>query len=269
MLGAMASRSRAKRRAQPRPPVSEAGKRTREALLDAGSTVAERAGLAGLSVNAVVAEAELAKGTFYVHFADRDAFLDALHERFHANIGRAISAAVGDLPYGAERLSVGVGAYLDACLAQRAVKPLLREMRAGPTARTRWRSARALPRLSDPPARDGLPRRRRHRAAPRRHDCGDGLARARGRPAGRRGAPRAAPARRSDRRAGSLADGPLWGRQGGCPRGTLNPARYGSSRAPAKARRPRRVAVATGRSTGRARRLRWAETRRRAACRSG
>ena len=39
-------------------------------------------------MNAVVAEAGLAKGTFYVHFADRDAFLDALHERFHANIGR-------------------------------------------------------------------------------------------------------------------------------------------------------------------------------------
>jgi AcrR family transcriptional regulator len=151
MLGRMASRSRAKRRAQPRPPVSEAGKRTREALLDAGSTVAERAGLAGLSVNAVVAEAELAKGTFYVHFADRDAFLDALHERFHANIGRAISAAVGDLPYGAERLSVGVGAYLDACLAQRAVKPLLREIRAGAHgANAMAERESAMARLSDP-----------------------------------------------------------------------------------------------------------------------
>jgi len=43
-----------------------AGQRTREALLDAGTAVAGRYGLAGLSVNRVVAEAGVAKGTFYV-----------------------------------------------------------------------------------------------------------------------------------------------------------------------------------------------------------
>ena len=116
------------RKTTARAPKTDAGRRTREALLDAGSAVAERGGLAGLSVNAVVAEAGLAKGTFYVHFADRDAFLDALHERFYANIARAIDAAVAGVAPGAESLIAGIDAYLDACLAQRGVKPLLRQL---------------------------------------------------------------------------------------------------------------------------------------------
>ena len=41
---------------------------TREALLDAGVALAEEHGLAGVSVNMVVARAGVAKGTFYVHF---------------------------------------------------------------------------------------------------------------------------------------------------------------------------------------------------------
>ena len=40
---------------------------TREALLDAGAALAEEHGLAGVSVNMVVAPAGVAKGTFYVH----------------------------------------------------------------------------------------------------------------------------------------------------------------------------------------------------------
>ena len=48
--------------------VTPAGQRTREALLDAGAVVAERDGLAGLSVSAVAEAAGVAKGTFYVHF---------------------------------------------------------------------------------------------------------------------------------------------------------------------------------------------------------
>ena len=68
-----------------------AGRRTREALLDAGVAVAEEQGLAGLSVNRVVARAGVAKGTFYVHFADRDGFVDALHSRFHARVEGAVA----------------------------------------------------------------------------------------------------------------------------------------------------------------------------------
>ena len=110
-------------------PPTEHGRRTREALLDAGVVVAERKGLIGLSVNAVVAEAGLAKGTFYVHFPDRDAFVAALHERFYVGVGEAIATATAGMEPGAERLLTAIDAYLDACLASRGVKALLLEAR--------------------------------------------------------------------------------------------------------------------------------------------
>jgi AcrR family transcriptional regulator len=109
-----------------------AGQRTRQALLDAGVVVADRHGLAGLSVNQVVAEAEVAKGTFYVHFDDRDAFVDALHERFHAAVEEAVASAVTAIPPGAERIVAGAEAYLDLCIEDRAVKALALEARSDP-----------------------------------------------------------------------------------------------------------------------------------------
>src|SRR3954463_977611 len=97
---------------------------TADALLDAGIAVAEQHGLAGLSVNRVVAEAGVAKGTFYVHFTDRDAFVDALHARFHAAVDEAVAAATGGVAPGPELLVGAATAYLDVCLRDRAVKAL-------------------------------------------------------------------------------------------------------------------------------------------------
>lgn len=107
-----------------------AGHRTREALLDAGVAVAEGQGLAGLSVNRVVAKAGVAKGTFYVHFADREAFVDALHERFHGRVQEAVGTATDGVPPGAKRIVLGAEAYLDVCLEDRAVKALALEARS-------------------------------------------------------------------------------------------------------------------------------------------
>ncbi len=111
-------------------PATPSTHRTREALLAAGVSVAERDGLAGLSVNRVVAEADVAKGTFYVHFADREAFIDALHARFHDRVQEAVAVATAELPPGAERIVAGVEAYLDVCLTDRAIKALALEARA-------------------------------------------------------------------------------------------------------------------------------------------
>jgi AcrR family transcriptional regulator len=113
--------------------VTSVGTRTREALLDAGVAVAESQGLAGLSVNRVVAEAGVAKGTFYVHFENRDAFVDALHARFHARVEEAVTAATGGLPPGVDRILGGVEAYLDTCLEDSAVKALALEARSDPS----------------------------------------------------------------------------------------------------------------------------------------
>jgi len=125
--------------------------RTYEMLLDAGVAVAAREGLAGLSVNRVVAEAGVAKGTFYVHFADREAFVDALHARFHDRVALAVAAASAGTVPGAERIVRGVEAYLDVCLADRAIKALALEARtdaaltASMTARHERAAAAAIP----------------------------------------------------------------------------------------------------------------------------
>ncbi len=116
----------------PTPAVTPAGQQTRERLLDAGVAVAEEHGLTGLSVNRVVAEAGVAKGTFYVHFPNRAAFVDALHERFHEQVGEAVAAAVKSLAPGPDRIVAGAEAYLDQCLRNSSVKALALEARSDP-----------------------------------------------------------------------------------------------------------------------------------------
>ncbi|WUJ69500.1 TetR/AcrR family transcriptional regulator [Kribbella soli] len=105
---------------------------TREALLDAGASLAERHGLSGISVNMVVASAGVAKGTFYVHFKDRSAFIDAMHARFHTNVEVAMAEALSDLPRGAERLFRAFEVYLDISLQNRGAKALSLEVRSSP-----------------------------------------------------------------------------------------------------------------------------------------
>lgn len=106
-----------------------AAQETRAALLDAGLRIAEEHGLAGMSVNRVVDEAGVAKGTFYVHFTDRDAFLGALHERFHERTKHAIGTAMAGHPPGRARLRAGMTAYFETCLRNMGVRALLLEAR--------------------------------------------------------------------------------------------------------------------------------------------
>jgi TetR/AcrR family transcriptional repressor of nem operon len=109
--------------------VTPLGLRTRDALLRSGRAVAERNGLAKLSVTAVVKEAGVAKGTFYVHFTDREAFVAALREDARQRIAERVTEQVVDLEPGIERLLSGLTAYLDACLANRTVKAVIQEVR--------------------------------------------------------------------------------------------------------------------------------------------
>jgi TetR/AcrR family transcriptional regulator, transcriptional repressor for nem operon len=111
-------------------PATPKGRRTRLALLEAGAVVAERLGLAGLSVAAVTEQAGLAKGTFYLYFADRETFIDAMHQRFYQRVSEAVADAVQGLTPGSRLLLSAIDAYLDVCLENRAVKALVLETRA-------------------------------------------------------------------------------------------------------------------------------------------
>jgi AcrR family transcriptional regulator len=110
----------------------EAMARTREALIDAGLRLAERTGLTGLSVNLIVADAGVAKGTFFHHFGDRATYLLALHREFHERLATQIQAAIAGMSPGRGRLISVANTYLDGCLHDRGVRALLLEARAEP-----------------------------------------------------------------------------------------------------------------------------------------
>ncbi len=104
--------------------------RTREILIETGLRLAERTSLAGLSINLLVQEAGVAKGTFFHHFGDRSAYLLAMHREFHSRIFAEILDAIDGMDPGAGRLLATSRTYLDACLRDRGVRALLLEARA-------------------------------------------------------------------------------------------------------------------------------------------
>jgi AcrR family transcriptional regulator len=110
----------------------ETAARTRQALIDAGLRLAERTGLAGMSINLLVEEAGVSKGTFFHHFQDRAGFLLAVHAGFHDGLLAGIEQQVGPVPPGRPRLLAHAKAYLDGCLRHRGVRALLLEARAEP-----------------------------------------------------------------------------------------------------------------------------------------
>jgi AcrR family transcriptional regulator len=106
--------------------------RTRTSLIDAGLRLAERTGLSGLSINLLVEEAQVSKGTFFHHFGDRASYVLALHREFHDRLLAEIGQATSGLAPGRERLIVVANTYLDGCLRDRGVRALLLEARADP-----------------------------------------------------------------------------------------------------------------------------------------
>lgn len=105
---------------------------TRMELLDAAAGLAERDGLNGLSVARIAAAAGHAKGTFYVHFSDRSAFLVALHRRFHDHVFSRIEESTADDPPGPQRARTRMIAFLDGCRALPGVRALLLDARTEP-----------------------------------------------------------------------------------------------------------------------------------------
>src|SRR5690242_2814178 len=105
---------------------------THDKLIDAALRLADDRPLTQISVDDIVREAGVAKGTFYVHFPDRGQFLAAVTRRFHRSMFAAMSASVADLAPGRDRLVAGALAYLDGCHEQLGVKSILIEARGDP-----------------------------------------------------------------------------------------------------------------------------------------
>ncbi|WP_433526746.1 TetR/AcrR family transcriptional regulator [Nocardia pseudovaccinii] len=101
----------------------------RRALLKAGQSLLAAEDLSRLSVNAIAAQANMAKGSFYQHWRSRSDYIIALHRSFHDNLAESVTGAVADTVPGQQRLAVAVDTYLDGCLAEPATKALLVQAR--------------------------------------------------------------------------------------------------------------------------------------------
>ena len=123
---------------------------TRRELLEAAIGFAEHDGLRTLSDADVTAAAGHAKGTFYIHFPDRGAFLVALHRLFHDRVFAEVVDATTDEAPGPGRARRRIVAFLDACRAQPGVRALLLDARSEPavTAEVQRRNRQAARALS-------------------------------------------------------------------------------------------------------------------------
>jgi AcrR family transcriptional regulator len=82
--------------ARPGPTRDEIKQRTRAALVDAGVALVAEEGLDAPSLDAICERAGFTRGAFYVHFRDRDEFLQAVMERVGAQFLDAVLADADD-----------------------------------------------------------------------------------------------------------------------------------------------------------------------------
>jgi AcrR family transcriptional regulator len=68
--------------------------RTRAALLQAGKTLFAARSVDGVSIDEIIAEAQVAKGSFYNHFPDKEALAGALADHARAGV-EALAARLG------------------------------------------------------------------------------------------------------------------------------------------------------------------------------
>jgi AcrR family transcriptional regulator len=105
---------------------------TKQALLDAGGTVAAERGLSKLSLDRVAAEASVAKGSLLHHFRTRESYLLSLHRSWHDRVYDEIVTAAADEPPGRERLLSAADLYLDICRRDQRVRAVLFGARGEP-----------------------------------------------------------------------------------------------------------------------------------------
>jgi AcrR family transcriptional regulator len=111
---------------------ADANHPTRIELLNAAVEVAERDGLAALSVEAVTRAAGHAKGTFYVHFDDRTDLVVQIHRRFHDVLFAQIIVSTAHLEPGPRRVEARLSAFLDGCRREVGVRSMLLQARSVP-----------------------------------------------------------------------------------------------------------------------------------------
>ena len=89
---------------------------TRQALLSAGREIFAKEGYQAAGIEAISRAARVTRGAFYHHFEDKKALFDAVVVSMQAEAAVSIEAKARMQRKIWDRLSVGIDAYLDACL---------------------------------------------------------------------------------------------------------------------------------------------------------
>jgi AcrR family transcriptional regulator len=96
----------------PKDAVAKQAASARERILEAACVVAERSGVAALTLGAVAAEAEVSKGGLLYHFPSKEALLSGMLDRLCGTCGDLAAAAAQADP---EPVGRSARAYLAAC----------------------------------------------------------------------------------------------------------------------------------------------------------
>jgi len=89
---------------------------TRQALLSAGRDIFAREGFQASGIEAISRAARVTRGAFYHHFEDKKALFDAVVVSMQEEAARKVGERARSQRRVWDRLSVGIDAYLDACL---------------------------------------------------------------------------------------------------------------------------------------------------------
>jgi AcrR family transcriptional regulator len=87
------------------------GGRTRSSLIVAGRRLFSERAIDAVSIDEIVQAANVAKGTFYNHFTDRDALADAISAEIRASVESAIDLANAHVEDPAMRVARAVSTY--------------------------------------------------------------------------------------------------------------------------------------------------------------
>jgi AcrR family transcriptional regulator len=87
--------------------------RTRAKLMDAAVTLFARDGFEAASVNEITKVAEVANGTFYVHFRDRDAIAETVALAAAERVARQMADATADVENAVERIALSTRSFVE------------------------------------------------------------------------------------------------------------------------------------------------------------
>ena len=112
---------------------NQRAERTRAALVAAGRRLYSERAVDAVTVDDIVQAAEVGKGSFYNHFADRDALVRAVSSEIRANVEAAITRANAGVEDPARRMPRAVCTYLRFALDEPEAAGVLVRIHSGHT----------------------------------------------------------------------------------------------------------------------------------------